>query len=74
MRYQFSLSDWKEIPKLTNSLLRLWADRYTDAAGGKETATTSTEQNLLISNNITCVVTLDPTIPLLGIHPKDTSP
>lgn len=62
-------------PKADNkSWLRVWTDRHTYTAAGRTNMTIPKEGNLLISNKIMYVFTLDPTIPLLGMCPRDTAP
>lgn len=62
-------------PKADNkSWLRVWTDRHTYTADGRPNITVPMEENLLISNKIMYVFTLDRTIPLLGMCPRDTAP
>lgn len=74
MKYQFSVSDWEKTSKANNKFFAKAVDRHAYTAGGKPNVTNTVEENLLISNKTAHVFNLDPTIPLLGIYPKATSP
>lgn len=63
-------------PKSWQQILTEGVDRqtHTYTADGRPNITVPMEENLLISNKIMYVFTLDRTIPFLGMCPRDTAP